>query len=86
MHTDLQCARAKYLMKVTKSTRLLHRVCVTRHLVLRLGVAVNDCVETEVSISHKLQTRFYELADLHSRPRTLRVRTKGVSIATLLKR
>ena len=56
------------------------------HLVLRLTVAVNDCVETEVSISHKLYTWFYEHADPHSRQCTLRVRTKSVSIATLLKR
>ena len=38
---------------------------------VRLSVAVNDCVETEVSISHKLLTWFYELADPHSRPCTL---------------
>ena len=85
MHTDLQCARAKYLMKVIKLTRLLHKVCVPRHLDLRLGVAVNDCVEMEVSISHKLQTWFYELADPQFTAMYAESQDESMSIATLLK-
>ena len=55
--TDLQRARTKYIMEVIESTRLLHGVCVTRHLRAMYGVAVKHCVETDVSDSRMLERR-----------------------------